>query len=193
MVRSDLRSVADDEGADLDALVGQVASGDVAAFERLYDDATAAVFGLARRLVRDQVHAEDITQEVFVEVWRKAGRFDPHKGRARTWILTVAHRRAVDAVRQSEARRRGDGRAATRRSVPEDGPADLAVAGEERSRVHECLRALTDLQRESVQLAYFDGYTYQEVAAMLERPLSTVKTRMRNGLIRLRECLGRVR
>jgi len=184
-----LRLVPAGGGADVDVLVGRVARGDASAFEALYDELSSAVFGLARRVVRDPARAEDVTQEVFLEVWRKAARFDSGLGRAKTWVMTIAHRRAVDAVRRSESQKRQDERTAPE-EVSHDEPADAVIAAEEQGAVRECLETLTDLQLESVRLAYFNGYTYSEVATLLEKPLPTIKTRMRDGLIRLRDCLG---
>jgi RNA polymerase sigma-70 factor (ECF subfamily) len=183
-----LRLVHSHEGADIDALVGRVARGDAQAFDHLYDETSAAVYGLATRVVRDPSRAEDVTQEVFLDVWRKAARFDRRQGKARTWIMTIAHRRAVDAVRRSEAQRRQDHRAAPD-EFTHDEPADAVIAAEERDAVRDCLGTLTELQLESVRLAYFNGYTYNEVASLLDKPLPTIKTRMRDGLIRLRDCL----
>jgi len=183
-----LRLVPAHGPSDIDALVGRVARGDSAAFESLYDELSSAVFGLARRVVRDPARAEDVTQEVFLEVWRKAARFDSALGRGKTWVMTIAHRRAVDAVRRSESQKRQDGRA-TPDEISHDEPADTVIAAEEHGAVRQCMETLTDLQLESVRLAYFNGYTYNEVATLLEKPLPTIKTRMRDGLIRLRDCL----
>jgi RNA polymerase sigma-70 factor (ECF subfamily) len=183
-----LRLVPSYDGPDVDALVGRVARGDAQAFERLYDELSASVYGLARRVVRDPARAEDVTQDVFLEVWRKAGRFDAALGRAKTWVMTIAHRRAVDAVRRNEAARRSDGQAKPE-EVSHDEPVERVIQAEEQSAVRECLETLTDLQLESVRLAYFNGYTYSEVASLLDKPLPTIKTRMRDGLIRLRDCL----
>ncbi|HET9860211.1 MAG TPA: ECF RNA polymerase sigma factor SigK [Nocardioidaceae bacterium] len=183
-----LRLVPSHESADIDALVGQVARGDSQAFGQLYDEVSASVYGLARRVVRDPARAEDVTQEVFLEVWRKAARFDRALGKGKTWIMTIAHRRAVDAVRRSESQKRQDHHGAPD-EVSHDEPADAVIRDEEHGAVRECLETLTDLQLESVRLAYFNGYTYGEVATLLEKPLPTIKTRMRDGLIRLRDCL----
>jgi len=174
--------------ADIDLLVGRVARGDAVAFEALYDELSSAVYGLARRVVRDPTRAEDVTQEVFLEVWRKAARFDSALGKAKTWVMTIAHRRAVDAVRRSESHKRRDHQAAPD-EVSHDEPADRVIAAEEHGAVRGCMETLTDLQLESVRLAYFNGYTYNEVATLLDKPLPTIKTRMRDGLIRLRDCL----
>lgn len=183
-----LRLVPSHGSADVDALLRQVSRGDSEAFDSLYDAISASVYGLARRVVRDPTRAEDVTQEVFLEVWRKAARFDAAKGKAKTWIMTIAHRRAVDAVRRSESNKRQDHHAAPE-EVSHDEPADAIVQAEEHGEVRECLETLTELQLESVRLAYFNGYTYGEVATLLEKPLPTIKTRMRDGLIRLRDCL----
>ncbi len=183
-----LRLVPPAGGADIDALLGRVARGDNQAFDALYDQVSSAVYGLARRVVRDPARAEDVTQEVFLEVWRKAARFDSNLGKAKTWIMTITHRRAVDAVRRSESQKRQDQHTAPD-EVVHDQPADAVIRAEEHGAVRECLETLTDLQVESVRLAYFNGYTYAEVASLLDKPLPTIKTRMRDGLIRLRDCL----
>lgn len=183
-----LRLVPAAGGADIDALVGRVARGDNQAFDALYDQVSSAVYGLARRVVRDPSRAEDVTQDVFLEVWRKAARFDRNLGKGKTWIMTIAHRRAVDAVRRSESLKKQDQYSAPD-EVVHDQPGEALIQSEEHGTVRGCLETLTDLQLESVRLAYFNGYTYAEVATLLERPLPTIKTRMRDGLIRLRDCL----
>ena len=184
-----LRLVPAEGPADIDALISKVARGDARAFEALYDELSAAVFGLARRVVRDPARAEDVTQEVFLEVWRKAARYDRALGTPRTWVLTIAHRRAVDAVRRSESQKRQDNHGVPD-EVVHDQPGEAVIRAEEHRAVRGCLETLTELQLESVRLAYFNGYTYNEVATMLDKPLPTIKTRMRDGLIRLRDCLG---
>ena len=188
MPEPDLRLVSPRGPADVDDLVRRIARGDSAAFEDLYDELSPAVHGLARRVVRDPARAEDVTQEVFLEVWRKATRFDEGRGKARTWVMTIAHRRAVDAVRRSEAQKRQDHHGAPD-EISHDEPADTLITAEEHGAVRDCLDTLTELQLESVRLAYYNGYTYGEVATLLDKPLPTIKTRMRDGLIRLRDCL----
>ena len=183
-----LRLVSADGPADIDVLISRVARGDAGAFESLYDELASAVFGLARRVVRDPARAEDVTQEVFLEVWRKASRYDRALGTPRTWVLTIAHRRAVDAVRRSESQKRQDNHGAPD-EVVHDEPGEAVIREEEHGAVRGCLETLTELQLESVRLAYFNGYTYNEVATLLDKPLPTIKTRMRDGLIRLRDCL----
>jgi RNA polymerase sigma-70 factor (ECF subfamily) len=176
---------------DADALLRAVAKGDEDAFGRFYDLVVARVYGLIRRVLRDAAQAEEVTQEVMVEVWRSAGRFDPLRGSATAWVFTIAHRRAVDRVRAEQA-----SADRVRRLAPEaaETPGDVVVeeatAQIERQQVRRCLKTLTELQREAITLAYYNGYTYREVAQMLGAALPTVKTRMRDGLIRLRDCLG---
>ncbi|MET7867675.1 sigma-70 family RNA polymerase sigma factor [Micromonospora taraxaci] len=188
-----LRSVPPDTATPptADELLPQVARGDEAAFAALYDAVVGRVLGLARRVVRDPAQAEEVTQEVMVEVWRTAGRFDPGRGSASAWILTMAHRRAVDRVRAEQAHTNRDRQvAATESHVPYDEVVEDVTARLEREQVRRCLGRLTPVQREAVTLAYYGGHTYREVAEKLETPLPTVKTRMRDGLIRMRDCLG---
>ena len=188
MPEPELRLVSRGEPVDVADLMQRAARGDSQAFAGLYDELSPAVYGLARRVVSDPTRAEDVTQEVFLDVWRKATSFDAERGRARTWVMTIAHRRAVDAVRRAEAQRRQDHEGAPD-EVSHDEPADALITAEEHGAVRECLDTLTELQLESVRLAYFNGYTYGEVATLLDKPLPTIKTRMRDGLIRLRDCL----
>ncbi|KAB2347233.1 ECF RNA polymerase sigma factor SigK [Actinomadura rudentiformis] len=177
--------------ADLDALLLSVARNDAAAFEELYDEVAGVVYGLIRRVVRDPAQSEEVAQEVLVEVWRAAPRFDPARGGAMAWITTIAHRRAVDRVRSAQAAAEREERAAQGAiEIPHDEVAEQVVDRLERERVRRCLEGLTGIQRESVTLAYYGGHTYREVAELLKVPLGTVKTRMRDGLMRLRDCLG---
>ncbi|MEW1587277.1 sigma-70 family RNA polymerase sigma factor [Micromonospora vinacea] len=188
-----LRSVPPDTAhpPNADELLARVARGDEAAFAALYDAMAGRVLGLARRVVRDPAQAEEVTQEVMVEVWRTAGRFDAGRGSASAWILTMAHRRAVDRVRSEQAHtNRTQQVAATETHVPYDEVVEDVTARLEREQVRRCLGRLTPVQRESVTLAYYGGHTYREVAEKLQTPLPTVKTRMRDGLIRMRDCLG---
>jgi RNA polymerase sigma-70 factor (ECF subfamily) len=174
-----------------DDLLALVARGDEAAFERLYDHVSSSVFGLIRRVVRDQAQSEEVFQEVMLEVWRTATRFDPGKGSANTWILTLTHRRAVDRVRSAQAAtHREEHVARLDNARPFDEVSEQVDGRLEQRQVRRCLSFLTGLQRESVLLAYYQGYSYPEVASLLGLPLGTVKTRMRDGLIRLRDCMG---
>jgi RNA polymerase sigma-70 factor, ECF subfamily len=176
-------------GADLAALLAQVARGDHAAFAEVYDRVAAPVFGTVRSVVRDPSLSEEVTQEVFVEVWRAASRFDACKGSPMAWVATIAHRRAVDRVRSEQRAAERDRRSAAP-MIAYDDVAETVEDNLDRERVRRCLGALTELQREAVTLAYYGGYTYREVAGLLGVPAGTVNTRMRDGLIRLRDCLG---
>lgn len=173
----------------VDDLLIATGKGDEAALGQVYDALAPAVFGLAKRVVRDPARAEEITQDVFLSVWRFATRFDPEKGSAQTWVMTLTHRRAVDVVRAEEASSRRETRAATH-DTPFDSVQEQVATRIEGEQVRGCLGTLTDLQREAVTLAYYGGYTYPEVSTLLKVNLSTIKTRMRDGLIRLRDCLG---
>jgi RNA polymerase sigma-70 factor (ECF subfamily) len=155
----------------------------------VYDRFAALVFGLVRRVLRDPAQSEEVTQEVLLEVWRTASRFDPGEGNARSWLLTLAHRRAVDRVRSAQASAEREARAAVA-ATDYDVVVEEVEARLDAQRVRRCLATLTELQRESVTLAYYGGYTYREVAGLLGVAVGTVKTRMRDGLIRLRDCLG---
>jgi RNA polymerase sigma-70 factor, ECF subfamily len=187
-VSTDLREGDD---ATAEALLSLVARGDDKAFERLYDLVAGKVLSLIRRVLRDHAQSEEVTQEVLVEVWRTAARFDPGRGSALAWVLTMAHRRAVDRVRSAQAATRREDLAARRDvETPFDAVSEQVAARIEQRQVRRCLSTLTDLQRESILLGYFTGYTYPETASVLGIPLGTVKTRMRDGLIRLRDCLG---
>lgn len=180
-----------DVRSDVDELLRTVAKGDERAFEQLYDMIAAPVYGLARRILRNPAQSEEVAQEVLVEVWRRAATFDPARGSAMSWVMTMAHHRAVDRVRAEQSAANREEKVA-RRDVdrPFDEVAELVATRIEHEQVRRCLSNLTDLQRESIMLAYYRGHTYVDVANLLDAPLPTVKTRMRDGLIRLRDCLG---
>jgi len=175
--------------ADLGVLLALVARGDQAAFQGVYDRAAGQILGIVRAVVRDPAQSEEVTQEVLLELWRTASRFDPGRGSPLAWVTTIAHRRAVDRVRSEQKAAQRELRAAAP-AIAYDEVTETVEAQLDRERVRRCLRSLTELQRESVTLAYYDGYTYREVAELLGVAVGTVKTRMRDGLIRLRDCLG---
>jgi RNA polymerase sigma-70 factor (ECF subfamily) len=174
---------------DLALCLRLVARGDADAFDTVYDQVAATVFGIVRRVVRDPAQSEEVTQDVLLEVWRNAAKFDPGRGSATAWVMTLAHRRAVDRVRSVQKESERERRTAVA-DVPFDEVAEAVESSLERERVRRCLGSLTELQRESVALAYYGGYTYAQVASLLGVPGGTIKTRMRDALIRLRDCLG---
>ncbi|MFG3305638.1 sigma-70 family RNA polymerase sigma factor [Streptomyces wuyuanensis] len=178
-------------GPGLDELLVRVARGDQQAFSRVYDAVCGPVLGVVRGVLRDPAQSEEVAQEVLVELWRTAARYQPSRGSALTWTLTLAHRRAVDRVRSAQAAVEREQKAARLSGTPAfDDVVEQVEARLEREQVRRCLGTLTELQRQSVTLAYYRGLAYREVAELLAVPLGTVKTRMRDGLIRLRDCLG---
>jgi RNA polymerase sigma-70 factor (ECF subfamily) len=185
------RGPADGAGADADAavLLAHVARGDQIAFEEVYDLMAGPILGMVRGVVRDVAQSEEVMQEVLLDLWRTASRFDSSKGSAMAWVMTLAHRRAVDRVRSEQKSAERELRAASAQ-IDYDDVTEAVEATIDRERVRRCLRSLTDLQRESVTLAYYGSYSYSEVAGLLGVAVGTVKTRMRDGLIRLRDCLG---
>ena len=176
--------------SDLDALLRRVARGDRDAFAVVYDLTKTRVYGLVVRVLRDSGYSEETTQEVYLEVWRTASEYDSAKGSALAWLLTMAHRRAIDRVRSEQAGSRRESRYGAANVDPAtDVVADSAIAGDERRRVTQCLDSLTDVQRQCIELAYYGGLTYVEVSRRLAANLSTIKSRMRDALRGLRNCL----
>jgi RNA polymerase sigma-70 factor (ECF subfamily) len=175
---------------DLDWLVRHVDRGDEAAFEAVYYQLCRPVYGLIRKVLRDPAQSEEVTQEVLLEVWRTASRFDAAKGSATTWVMTIAHRRAIDRVRSANAQALREQKAGSVVAGSTEEVAEAVEARLDAERVRRCLDSLTELQRESIKLAYYGGYTYHQVAGLLDTALGTVKTRIRDGLIRMRDCLG---
>ncbi|WP_306510369.1 sigma-70 family RNA polymerase sigma factor [Corynebacterium xerosis] len=173
-------------------LIDQIAGGDWDAFAELYDRFGARVYGMALRVVVDPKIAEDVAQDAWLAIWDSAASFDPTRGSAAGWALAIAHRRAVDAVRSIDAsRRRADAAADRDAARPVGGGADEDVlADHERREVADCLGTLSELQREALDLAYFGGMTQKEISRRLGTGLSAVKSRIRDGLIALRRCLG---
>ncbi|GGK69550.1 ECF RNA polymerase sigma factor SigK [Ornithinimicrobium pekingense] len=175
---------------DLAELLAQVAEGDQESFADLYDAIAPRVHGLARRVVRDPAMAEEVTQEVFLQVWREARRFDPSRGSALSWLLTLTHRRAVDRVRaeqaQSDRLHRYESRSST---TPYDTTAEQATQRLEAGRVRRALDGVGEPHRSALELAYLEGLTHQEVAERTGVPLGTAKTRIRDGLGKLRHAM----
>lgn len=175
----------------LDAQLRRVARGDAEAFAGLYDATSARVYGLVIRILRDPGYSEETTQDVYAQVWRSAADYDPEQGSALAWLMTLAHRRAVDRVRAEVASSRREARYVAASAEPDtDVVADSAIRSDEQRQVADCLGSLTDLQRQAIELAYYDGLTYPQVSERLSVSLGTIKTRMRDGLRRLRDCLG---
>ena len=172
-------------------LLGRVAKGDRDAFEAVCRHIAAPVFGTVRAVVRDVPQSEEVAQEVLVEVWQSASRFDRSRGSAMAWVMTIAHRRAVDRVRSEQAAANREVRAASAEPPPPgDEVAEIVESTLEAERVRRCLDGLSGPQRESIVLAYYSGFSYPQVASKLGLALGTVKSRIRDGLSRLRDCLG---
>lgn len=186
-----IEGAAGNNGPELPELLAQAAKGDQDAFAGVYDRVAGPVLGLVRSVLRDPAQSEEVAQEVLVEVWRRAAHFKSEKGSAMAWVMMLAHRRAVDRVRSAQAATDREDRAALLDRTPAyDEVTEQVEARLEREQLRRCLRTLTEIQHQSVTLAYYKGLTYREVAELLAQPLGTVKTRLRDGLIRLRDCLG---
>jgi RNA polymerase sigma-70 factor (ECF subfamily) len=171
--------------------VARVTEGDGAALETLYARYGRACYGLARRVLTDERLAQDVVQEVFLTVWRDAHRFDAGRGGFSSWLLSMTHHKAVDAVRREENHRKRR----TAEELLEDRPDDNAQVDDEvwsrirRDRVRAAMHTLPEAQREALVLAYFGGYTQREIAGLTDTPLGTVKTRMLVGMKRLKDGL----
>ena len=179
------------ENERLGELVQQAARGHKDAFAELYDLTSTRIYGVVLRVLRSPDHAAEVTQEVYVEIWRQSARYAPDKGSVIGWMTTMAHRRAVDRVRSVSSDVARDEKYALKSA---DREVDVVWDGVEQKldveRVRRGLASLTAIQREALSLAYFGGYTQSQVAALLKLPLGTVKTRIRDGLIGLRDALG---
>lgn len=183
-MEQDVTQAAEEAG-----LLARIAHRDTAAFEELYDRYSRAVYSLALRMLGNPQAAQEVAQEIFLHIWRGAGEFAPKRGSVRSWLLSLAHHRAVDALRRQRVR--------TAEPLPEGNPlisvagdvVEQVIRGVERASVRSALTALSLEQRESIVLAYYGGYTQQEIAARLRIPLGTVKTRIRDGMLRLRTVL----
>jgi len=177
--------------ADLDALLRRVAEEDVEAFAAFYDNTRARVFGLVLRVLRDPGYSEETTQDVYLQVWRNARTYNPAAGTPLAWLMTLAHRRAVDRVRSEQSASQRESRyGAANVDLPADRVAEAVIQLDEQRQVTECLASLTDPQRECIQLAYYEGLTYVQVSERLAANLATIKSRMRDGIRGLRKCLG---
>lgn len=177
--------------AQLEDLLSLVAAGDRTAFADFYDQTSARVYGMVLRVLRDPGYSEEVTQEVYLQVWREAARFRAEQGSPLSWLLTIAHRRAVDRVRSESSASDRDSRYGLRELVEiTAGVEEEVLTREAGRRARECLATLTALQAQAVSLAYYEGFTYREVADRLTVALPTVKSRIRDGLKRLRGCLG---
>lgn len=175
----------------LAGVLARVVDGDQEAFAELYDETSPLVHGTALRVLRDPDLAAELTQDVMVEIWRTAARFDPARGSVLAWVATMGHRRAIDLVRSVQAARERDTTIGIQSyERPHDEVAETVVSNEERDRVAGCLGSLSELQREAVMSAYYGGRTYREVAETTGAALPTIKSRIRDGLLRLRDCLG---
>lgn len=182
---------ADDPEDHVAHLLARVADGDHRAFADLYDMLSSRAFGLILRVLVDRAQSEEVLQEVFLEIWQSAARFSPKRGQGRTWILTIAHRRAVDRVRSAQSATDRDVRVGFRdMGVPFDAVAEDVELRLESRRVVAAMRELPEPQREALTLAYYGGYSQTEIAALTGAPLGTVKTRVRDGLSRLRNTVG---
>ncbi len=169
-----------------------VREGDAPALESLYARYGGACYSLSRRILGDEQLAQDVVQEVFLALWRDAGRYDPARGAFATWLLSMTHHKAVDVVRREEnlRRRSAAADAAEQSAPPPPGPDDAAWTSLRRDRVRAALAHLPHPQREALGLAYFGGYTQREIAGLTNTPLGTVKTRMLAGMRKMREVLA---
>ena len=177
--------------APLAALLERVAASDSAAFQEFYSQTSARVHGMVLRVLRDPGYTEETTQEVYLQVWHTAATYDPLKGSALSWLITLAHRRAIDRVRSEQSGTNREGAyGAANWSADFDSVADEVSRREDVREVADCLETLTEVQRGTVTLAYYGGLTYREVSERLEVALPTVKSRIRDGLSKLKDCLG---
>lgn len=172
-------------------LLRRASNGDREAFSQLYDGYAALVFGIIVKVTRNREIAAETTQDVWLEVWQKAAQFDPQRGEVKTWLARIAHARAVDVVRSQEASRRRQETFGRREAAsPVASVSEALEAHDESNAVALCLETLTELQRESVFLAYYSGLTQKEIAQRTGAGLSAIKTRIRDGMLALRKCMS---
>jgi RNA polymerase sigma-70 factor (ECF subfamily) len=178
------------EIAEVDGLLLLVATGDREAFARLYDTLAGRVFGLIKRVLRDHAMSEEVMQEVMLEVWRQAPRYDAARGSGLSWIMTMTHRRAVDRVRSEQSRRDRLAQEMAVSSEPDHDPViESALQEATGSEVLNAIAGLSEVQRQAIVMAYYEGFTQSEISERLNIPIGTVKTRIRDGMIRLRQSL----
>ncbi|HJT68112.1 MAG TPA: sigma-70 family RNA polymerase sigma factor [Pyrinomonadaceae bacterium] len=171
-------------------LLKAIAARDEAALAQLYDNYRVILFGLLLRILNSREEAEDVLQEVFLQVWRRAADFDENRGRPFTWLVTLARSRGIDRLRTLSARERVATAAARDEAEAVSDAASDAIRAEQRDVVVNALAQLPDEQKQLLLLAYFDGLSQSEIAARVGAPLGTVKTRMRTGMMKLRELLA---
>jgi RNA polymerase sigma-70 factor, ECF subfamily len=181
-----MRDQADPVSVDLH----RAGTGDEQAFARVFDALSPMVLGVAARVVRAEALAEEIAQDVFVEAWRLSPQFDPARGSARSWLATIAHRRAVDRVRSEQARRNREQHDSRFVSRPHDGVSEAVLDHLDRRQLTAAFGVLSAVQRQAIELAYYEGRTYRDVAVLLDIAEGTAKTRIREGLHRLRAAMG---
>ena len=178
------------EAERLRVLLTASADGDRSAFAELYDLTSSRIYGLALRVVRDRNYAEEVVQEAYLQVWQKASNYQAGRGSVITWMMTITHRRAVDRVRREELQhRRLAEYGAADAAVNQPAVLDIVVDRDDAAALHGCLGKLTELQRNSIEMSYFNGMSYPEVAEHTDTPLPTIKSRIREGLRNLRNCL----
>ena len=190
MARMTARPIGSQADAHPETAIERAGRGDQAAFAEFYDEVSGVVYGTTLRVLRNPAIAEEVTQDVFLELWKLAPRYDRSKGSPKAWAATIAHRRAVDRVRSEESARARDEVDARERAVDHDVVVEAVTAEADRSAVETALLQLSDTQREAVTLAFYGGHTYREVASILDVPEGTIKTRIRDGLSKLRVVMG---
>ncbi|QQA41589.1 sigma-70 family RNA polymerase sigma factor [Pelagovum pacificum] len=178
------------ELTDIEGYISRVALGDRQAFASLYDETSAKLFGVALRVLNDRAEAEECTQEVYIRIWKAAGRYQQNGLSPMTWLITIARNRAIDRLR---ARKSGSSGLDEAGEIPDAGPGPeaLAIASSERGRIMMCMSELPDERAEAIRRVYLDGETYNELATHFDVPLNTMRTWLRRGLQKLKECLTR--
>lgn len=175
----------------LAAFISRMARGDESALGALYDETSPFVYGLALKILRDRPAAEEVTIEVYTQVHRQAGHYDPVRGTPSAWLLTLARSRAIDRLRAETQRRKREDDAEKIETLSSlaANPEEASAAAEMRRTVQAALLALTPEQRQVIEIAYYSGLSHSEIAAKLGVPLGTVKTRIRTAMVRLRDLL----